>query len=453
MKRILHVHAPGGAPLEHAFPRLSACGELHVLAVGPLPETTQAQWRPNCTTVTDRSDEALSGESLVTAIVDHAQALAADAVVFLSEFMVLAVAEATQRMGMPGPGRGALFSRDKRLMREVWQETGVPIPRFRRVDSEGDLYRGFSELRSPLLLKAALGAGSVGHLILRDRLDLASARDRVVQAMRASWVGGERYISDADERVLIEEIVEGSTDGWYDVPGYGDYLSVEGIVAGGSYHPLCITSRIPTIPPFTELSNNAPCVMPEHLQRRIEEVARRAVDSLGLDTCGTHTEIKLSYAGQLYVIESAARFGGCMVTKEVEAVFGIDPITALTKILLGEKPELPSQMLLEGEGAAASLALIPASADGKPWTSTPVWNSQTANLAELVSPRSSIEIIPGLSIADGTRIPPYDPSAGADNWAGIFFLTAPDASTLLSDCYSVLDGLEAHLTDRTEEAV
>lgn len=453
MKRILHVHAPGGAPLEHAFPRLSACGELHVLAVGPLPEATQEQWRPWCTTVADRSDEMLLGESLVAAIVDQARALAADAVVFLSEFVVLAVAEATRRLGIPGPGRGALYSRDKRLMREVWQKAEVPIPRFHRVDSEDDLRRGFLELRRPLLLKAALGAGSVGHLILRDQHDLLSARDKVVHAMRTSWVGGERCIPNADEQVLLEEIVEGSTDGWYDVPGYGDYLSVEGIVADGSYHPLCITSRIPTIPPFTELSNNAPCVMPEHLQRRIEGVARRAVDSLGLDTCGTHTEIKLSSPGELYVIESAARFGGCMVTKEIETVFGIDPITTLTSILLGEKPELPSEMLLEGEGAAASLALIPASADGKPWTTTPIWNSQTADLAELVSPASTIEIVPGLSIPDGTPIPAYDPAVGADNWAGIFFVTAPDASTLLSDCYSVLNGLEAHLTDRDREAV
>jgi biotin carboxylase len=448
MKKIIHVHAPGGAPLEHALPRIAACGELHVLAVTPLPKTSEDEWLPWCAGVVDRSSEGLTGEALVAAIVDHARVLQADAIICLSEFVVLAVAEATRRLGMAGPGSGALYSRDKRLMRERWQEARVPIPSFRRVRSEVDLRRAFTELRPPLLLKSALGAGSVGHIVLDDKSQLPPAVDKVLRAMRASPAGGELYLGHADEQMLAEEIVEGTAEGWYETPGYGDYLSVEGLVVSGTYHPLCITSRLPTIPPFTELSNNAPCVMPEPLQRRVEAVARQAVDSLGLDTCGTHTEIKLSAGGELFVIESAARFGGCMVTKEIETVFGIDPISSLTRALLRESVDLPSRMLIHGKAAAASLALIAANASGKPWTTTPTWNSRAAGIAELVSPGSTIELASGLSIPDGTRIAPYDPSLGADNWAGIFFLTAPDAGTLLADCYSVLDGLEAHLARR-----
>jgi biotin carboxylase len=448
MKKILFVYARGGAPLEYALPRIAACGELHVLAVTALPTATAAQWQPCCTTIVDRSAARLRGEPLVDALVERAKAVGADAVMCLSEFAVLAVAQAADRLGLPGAGGGARRSRDKRLMRETWRDAGVPVPAFRRVGSADALRRAFAELRPPLLLKPAWGAGSIGQVVLREETDIAAAWRTVSDALgKAAGVGyGEMYETRAAGHLLAEEIVRGSTSGWYGQPGYGDYLSVEGIVAQGSYHPVCITSRIPTIPPFTELSNNAPCVLPEPLQRRIEEVARRAVCSLGLDTCGTHTEIKLAAGGELAVIESAARFGGCMVAREVETVFGLDLITMLTRQLLGYPVRYPRRLLVTGRRAAASLALIPTNAAGTPWTTAPVWDSRAVDWGRLLSPGSTIETVRGLTVPDGSRIPPYDPSSGAANWAGIFFVTAVDADTLLTDCHSVLNGLEGALS-------
>jgi biotin carboxylase len=453
MKKILFAYARGGAPVDYAFPRIAACGELHVLALTPLPMATMSQWGPCCASIVDRSAERLRGEMLVDALIDRAKAIGADALMCLSEFAVLAVARAADRLCLPGADSGAARrSRDKRLMRETWREAGVPIPAFRRVDSAGSLRRAFTELRPPLLLKPAWGAGSIGQLVLHEESDVTPAWQTVSEALRkADGAGyGELYEAGADSSLLVEEIVNGATDGWYQQPGYGDYLSVEGIVAAGTYHPICITARIPTIPPFTELSNNAPCVLPEPLQRRIEQVACRSVSSLSLGTCGTHTEIKLAANGELYVIESAARFGGCMVVREIETVFGLDPIAMLTRQLLGEHVSYPPRMLVEGHRAAASLALIPTDAAGRPWTTTPVWDSQAIQWDRLISPGSTIETVKGLTVPDGTRIPPYDPSAGAGNWAGIFFVTASDADVLLADCHSVLNGLEGALGDVTE---
>lgn len=448
MKRILFVYAKGGAPLEYAFPRIAAHGALHVVALSALPANTREQWAPSCAEIVDRSAPALRGEAAVQAVIEEAKRIGADALLCLSEYAVVAVAEAAERLGLPGPGAHVRRSRDKRLMREKWAAGGVPVPRFRRVTSADDLRTAFGELTAPVLLKPAWGAGSVGQLVLSEADQLPGAWEQVETALRKDAEDGyaELFAAGTERDMLLEEIVSGSTDGWYDQDGYGDYLSVEGIVADGTYHPLAITSRIPTIPPFTELSNNAPCVLAEPLQRRIEDVARRSVDALGLGTCGTHTEIKLAKDGELYVIESAARFGGCMVVKELEVVFGLDAIGMLTRQLLGEPVDYPERMLTAAGGrAAASLALIPAAADGTPWTTTPVWDSRAVDWSRLLAPTSTIDAVPGLTIPDGTRVPPYDPAAGAGNWAGIFFLTADDADTLLADCHAVLDGLEAAL--------
>ncbi|MEU2247264.1 ATP-grasp domain-containing protein [Streptomyces sp. NPDC019224] len=448
-KKILFVHARGGVPVEHAIPRLAAVGELHVLAISPLPTVGAEVWRPGCATVREYGDGHPVGEPLVDLIVDEAKQLGADAVIGFSEYVLLAVATAAERLGLPGPGPNTRWSRDKRLMREKWAEAQVPVPAFRRVGSEAGLRAAFAELTAPMLLKPAWGAGSVGQAVLRDEADLGPAWESITGALEtlASHGLGEYYETEAPRHLLVEEIIEGGTEGWYEEDGYGDYLSVEGIVARGEFHPLAITGRIPTIPPYTELSSHAPCALREDLQRRVEDVARQAVDALRLETCGTHTEIKLGPDGRLTVIESAARFGGSAITAVVETVHGIDMVTMLARELLGEPVDYPERMPVTAPTAAAEASLIGTDASGNPWSGSPVWDSRTADLGRLVGPRSTVESVRGLTVSDGTRIPAYDAARGITNCAGMLFLTAPDNTQLLFDLYSVLNGMERRLTE------
>ncbi|MGW3891948.1 ATP-grasp domain-containing protein [Micromonospora chokoriensis] len=449
MKKILFVHAKGGVPLEHAIPRLGAAGDLHLLTLAPLPA---GEWRAHCGGIIDHSGELVRGEDLVNLIITHAKAVGADAVVGFSEYVLLAVAHACDRLGLPGPGRNTVLSRDKRLMRERWAERGVPIPAFRRVGTADDLLAAYRELTPPLLLKPAWGAGSIGQAVIEREADVTAAWESVSGALHQldDHGIGERYETGAPRHLLAEEIIKGTVDGWYDRPGYGDYLSVEGIVARGTFHPIVITGRIPTIAPFTELSSHAPCALSEPLQRRVEDVARQAVDALALDTCGTHTEIKLCADGRLSVIESAARFGGSAITEVVETVFGVDLVTMLIRELLGEPVDYPPAMLVDGSGAAAEMSLLGTNSAGVPWRSAPVWDSRTAELSRLVSPGSHIRHVAGLTVADGTAIPAYEPARGITNCVGMLVLTAPTAEQLLADTYAVLDGLEARLVEAGE---
>ncbi|MGW2270235.1 ATP-grasp domain-containing protein [Streptomyces yangpuensis] len=448
MKKILYVYAKGGAPLEHAFPRIAACGELHVLALMPLPTAAQEVWRRHCTSITEVHVEAGAGDAATREIVRHARRIGAAAVVTLSEFAVLAVAHAAHRLGLRGAGpAAAVRARDKRLMRETWAAAGVPVPGFRRVRSESELRTALTELSPPLLLKPAWSAGSIGQLVLHTSDDLSTAWKQVDQALgKGRQVRmSELYASGADFDWLVEEIVEGTTEGWYDRPGYADYVSVEGIVADGVYRPLCVTGRLPPIPPFNEVASTAPCVIPEPLQRRIEDASRHAVDALGLETCGTHTELKLCADGRSVLIETAARFGGVMITKEIEEVFGLDPIAMLVRELLGEQVDYPERMLVEGHGAAASLVAVPADAAGVPWRTQPVWTPRSVDWADLLSSGSAIEPVAAFDLPPGSHVPVYDPAAGAANWLGVFMLTASDSEALLKDCNAVLNGLESAL--------
>ncbi|TDQ00925.1 ATP-grasp domain-containing protein [Labedaea rhizosphaerae] len=447
MKKILYVYVKGGAPLETAFPSIAAQGELHVLALSPMPEAGKDVWAPCCASITRHEGVLKPGDDVVDLIVEHAARLGADAVLTLSEFAVLAVAHAAERLGLVGAGPGIRTARDKRLMREAWAPAGVPIPRFRRVDTEADLRAALTDLTPPLLLKPAWGAGSVAQLVLTDAAQVPGAWAEIEQALeRGGQVGmNELYEPNTDGDRLVEEIVDGTVEGWYPEPGYGDYLSVEGIVAHGTYHPLAITAKLPTVPPCVEVASTSPCVLPEPLQRKLEEVSRRAVDALGLDTCGTHTELMLRADGEVAVIETAARFGGLLTTRQLEVVFGLDPIGMLVREQLGEPVEYPERMLVAGGRAAASVAVVPADADGNPWRTTPSWDPDRVDWTALLSPGSTIEPVPAFMLPAGTPVPAFDPSGGSRNWLGVFLVTAVDAPTLLRDCRAVLDGMEGAL--------
>ncbi|KAA2246754.1 ATP-grasp domain-containing protein [Solihabitans fulvus] len=446
MTRILYVYARGGAPLEHAFPRIAALGELHVLALTPLPTAAAEQWRDSCASVTVLP-ETPHGDALVQAVVAHADTFGADAVLTLSEFAVLAVARAADKLGLRGAGPNVVLARDKRLMREAWAAAGVPVPGFRRVDGRADLRAAVADLHLPVLLKPAWGAGSIGQAVLRSDADVDPVWSAIDAALdRGGEIGmTELYEPGADRTLLVEEIVRGSTEGWYDRPGYADYVSVEGIVADGVHHALGVTARLPPIPPFNEVGSTAPCVVPVDLQRRVEDVARRAVDALGLRTCGTHTELKLCADGRIVVIETAARFGGVLITREIEEVFGLDPIELLVRELLGHRVDYPPAMLVDGCRAAASLVLTPADAAGNPWRSRPIWAPDAVDWAAMLSPGSTIEPVRSAATPPGRPVPAFDPAGGAANWLGVYLITAVDPDTLLRDCNAVLDGLESAL--------
>ncbi|MGW2697876.1 ATP-grasp domain-containing protein [Streptomyces sp. NPDC001296] len=442
-KRILLVHSRSGPPLDFALPRLAARGEIHVLAFQPLPAGTEAF----CASVIPAHERRLKGDELVDAIVEAAGRVGADALCGLSEYTVVPVALAADRLGLPGPGPGAAASRDKRLMRAAWAKAGVPQPAYRTVASAADLRQAFRELRPPLLLKAAWGAGSTAQLVISSEEQIVPAWEEAKTVMRTADAANVLMLEvpGAEHDFLAEEIIPGTTRSWWeDESGYGDYLSVEGIVIEGVYHPVCITSRLPTIPPFMELCNIAPCELPVRLQRAIESVARASVDALGLRTCGTHTEIKLMEDGGLALIESAARFGGAAILAQIEHVYGCDLVGILADALLGLPADLPDSMFThhDATGAACTLSLLATNAVGEPWSKDLVWDGRVVDWPSLVTPGTSVETVPALTIPDGTPMPKYEHSGGKMGLGGVLYMTSADSGTLVHDAYAVLNGLE-----------
>lgn len=443
MHKVLFVHAKGGPPLGHALSRVAAKSAVHVLALSALPAAVEATATRLCASVLV-PDEA-ERHDLVSLIAGRAEEVGADAVVTFSEYAVVAVAEACEKLGLAGPGVSCALARDKRLMRRTWQQHGTSQPRFRPVATEQDLHEAAAELSFPLLLKAAWSAGSTAHQIIRSPHEVRAAWDASREVMAASAQLGyaELHVADADADFVVEEIVQGSPGEWFDEPGWGDYVSVEGVVVDGEFKPVCLTGRMPTVRPFTERAGITPAPLPLHAQERVVALAREAVDALGLANCGTHTEIKLGADGQMWVIETAARFGGAMTLPQIEEVFGLDLAGMLTDHLLGREVSWPEHALTpqDARGAAGALVVLAVDGAGDAWPDRRVWDFPAVTAAVPLSDGSRLSVVADSSLPDGTPVPVYDPAAGANTMAALCRLSADDPQTVVRDFQTLVDAL------------
>ncbi|MEU6328277.1 ATP-grasp domain-containing protein [Streptomyces sp. NPDC047049] len=454
MSKVLFVYAKGGPPLGYALSRVAARSAVHLLALSALPPTVAASADRLCASVLSPSEP--ERQDLVSLIVSRAQAVGADAVVTFSEYAVVAVAEACEKLGLAGAGNSCALARDKRMMRRTWQDQGISQPRFRPVATEQDLHDAAAALRFPLLLKAAWSAGSTAHRIIRhaDEVPAAWERAREVMAESAQLGYAELHVAGAGADFLVEEIVQGTASEWFDQEGWGDYVSVEGVVVDGDFRPVCLSGRMPTVEPFTERAGITPAALPHDAQRRIVALARDAVDALGLRNCGTHTEIKLGADGRMWVIETAARFGGAMTVPQIEEVFGLDLIGMLTDHLLGRPVTWPdgARTPQEAQGAAGSLVVLAVDGEGEAWPDRRIWDFPTVREAVPVSAGSRLSVVAENSLPDGTLVPVYDPAAGANTMAALCLLSAADPETVIRDFRTLVDALPHVLPHGPAEA-
>ncbi|MFD3515862.1 acetyl-CoA carboxylase biotin carboxylase subunit family protein [Streptomyces sp. NPDC058663] len=443
MSKVLLVHAKGGPPLGHVLSRAAARAEVHLLALSALPPSVAGPAGRLCASVVTASDARR--RDLVALIVSRAEAVGADAVLTFSEYAVVAVAEACETLGLAGAGSAAALARDKRLMRRTWREHGLPQPEFRPVATEDDLREAVAVLPFPLLLKAAWSAGSTAHQIIRSPHEAPAAwrRSREVMAESALLGYSELHVAEADADFVVEEIVTGTASDWFDESGWGDYVSVEGVVADGTFHPVCLSGRMPTVEPFTERAGITPALLPAAAQDRIVALARRSVDALGLRDCGTHTEIKLGADGRMWLIETAARFGGAMTVPQIEEVFGLDLVGMLVDHLLGRPVEWPEQALTpaQAHGAAGSLVVLAVDSRGEPWQDRRVWDFPAVAADVPLGPGSELSVVAESSLPDGSPVPVYDPAAGANTMAALCLLSATGPLTVLRDFETLVDAL------------
>ncbi|UXY28485.1 ATP-grasp domain-containing protein [Streptomyces sp. HUAS TT20] len=272
-------------------------------------------------------------------VVDALLAVAAggrpiDGVLAFSEIVSYHAAVAAAALRLPANSPQATIRlRRKDLQRQALSAAGVPCPEFAVVTDEDELEAASSRLAFPVVLKPAIGVGSLCVTRAEDRYQLAEAFARASRQYR-----DDPRVNGASPVFVVEEVIQG--DNWHADERMGTRVSVESLLDADEIHHLAVTDKLPLAPPFREVGDVMPSGLPEQRRAEILDVTTRALRALGATSGATHTELMLTSDGPV-IIEVNGRIGGG-VFELLRTAAAYDMARQQARIALGERlEELP----------------------------------------------------------------------------------------------------------------
>jgi len=269
-----------------------------------------------------------------TAIERLAAALPLDGVISPAGDAAVAVAaRVAEKLALPHPTSAATAQlvASKLRQREALAAAAVPQPRWEIAAGESPRIG----LDLPLVVKSADRTHRGGPAIVRRPAELRAA----VEAARRIGRSGI---------VLVEELLD------------GDEVTVSGFSADGEFVPLAVTDRISAEQPAFGVA--LAYAWPSAHAEAAAEVARRAVEALGIREGPSYTQLRMSRGGP-EVIEVGARLGGAHDAELVALVSGIDLNGLALAAALGRPlaaSELKAAFRTTVGGAAVRFLVAPA---------------------------------------------------------------------------------------------
>lgn len=296
-------------------------------------------------------------DAVVEDIIKIATMFDVKAITTNNELFILPMAKACEKLGLRGAGvKAAEKARDKNLMRESFNASGIKAIKSRRVTTLDDFKKAIDYVGVPSVLKPTYLASSIGVTFINDK---ATAEDL--------FLNDKKFLESIDvpkavtykAPFILEEYLEGEYKDWYSEEGYSDYVSVEGMMVNGKYYPLVIHDKTPQIG-FTETAHITSTILDDDAQKRIITAVSKANEGLGLEYCSTHTEVKLMKHREVGIIETAARFAGWNMIPNIKKVYNVDAPQILLDILCdGYSPSLPDKLLNSPQKYVADFHLYP----------------------------------------------------------------------------------------------
>lgn len=254
----------------------------------------------------------------VEGVTKVAQVFRPDGIMTLATDMPMrAVAKACEVCGLTGISFDtAIKATDKGEMIKAFEAAGVEHPWYYIVSSHSELAKVIDKINYPCIMKPTDSSGSRGVVLCHNREELENEYE---YSLHESHVGA----------VIIEEYLQGPE------------FSIEVMVIGGKPHVLQITDKLTTgAPHFVEMGHSQPTRQNDENQNKIRDLARRAVEAVGIDVGPAHVEMILTNDGPK-MVELGARMGGdCITTHLVPLSTGIDMVGCTIKLACGEEIDI-----------------------------------------------------------------------------------------------------------------
>ncbi len=340
-----------------------------------------------------------------------------DAVLAVDDQGVQVAALAAERLGFRHSPPGAVdATRNKAVMRQLLDRSGVPQPAFRVVEPDGDVAAAAALLGFPCVVKPVSRSGSQGVIRVDDVAGAREAAGRI-----AAIVGSP---GDSDEPLLVERFVA------------GDEVAVEGILVDGNLRVLAVFDKPDPLdgPFFEETIYVTPSRLGTDSLAAVAAVVADAARALGLSEGPVHAEVRLAAEagtpGGATVIEVAARSIGGLCTRTLRFGAGVRLEEVIIRHALGL--ELGG---LVREAESSGVMMLPIRVGG---------------VLEQVSGQDDAAAVPGvvgleITVAPGKALVPLPEG---NRYLGFVFARGPDPETVVSALREAESRLTVRVRDR-----
>lgn len=252
-----------------------------------------------------------------------------DGVITFSEAAVIAVAAVAEALGLPGIGvDAARNSRNKFLMRQAYEQAGVPIPAYRFVTELADALAAAEEFGYPVIIKPTMGAGSHHVHRVDNPQEMRLRFGQAIEGIREMfWVVAEADGVDlGPQGLLVESFLDGR-----------EYL-MEALAWDDEVYLGSVVDRITLEGKnFDDDVHHAPTSLPAEELIRVQQVVKAAAHAQGLRRSVMHAEVRY-HNGAPHLLEIAARVGGGGLDIIARLTADYDPIRAVVDIGRGVRP-------------------------------------------------------------------------------------------------------------------
>ena len=247
-------------------------------------------------------------------VVEVARRQRIDAVVAISTDRAVPIAAAVAgRLGLPGIGTGtARLMTDKAAMRQRLQEHAIPQPAFAVLDDTVEPARELEAVGLPAVLKPVDSGGQRGVYRITDGSELA---ERLPLTLTQS----------PSSRAILERYIEGR--------------ELNGIIVVREGNPVLLTLSDRLRPPGAGFGVGWTHLYPSQLDSTLLESAGRvavdAVCALGLRDGIAFPQLLTTEAGEVFVVEVAARVPAGQMADLVRLGTGVDLVEIALRQALG----------------------------------------------------------------------------------------------------------------------
>ncbi len=255
------------------------------------------------------------------AVLEAAKRHKIDAIVTLcTDYPVRTVAYVAKKMGLPALSEETAYNAtDKGRMRKCMEEYGVPIPKYRIVNTKEEYLENLKAFDGKCVIKAVDNSGSRGIKMLDVPCDEQFALEAFDYCKEFSRSGD----------LLIEEFMSGPE------------MCVETLNYDGVCYPIQATDQLAKKPPyFTDAGISQPSLLPKDTIEECKRLTVMANMALKNYNGSSTTEFIITDDGPKLVEIGPRLAGDYLASHMVPYSTGVSMIDGIIKIAFGEAPDV-----------------------------------------------------------------------------------------------------------------